>query len=151
MEHKSSGCIWHRDDEDTKTAWGLKRSIGYQLLHSRAAPQLHFHNSEKSDWIAPQWSISSVCIHVISDKELVFKRFVQLKVVTLEIMSQWSVVTIGSMRRINHRHNKLGQSLLRIIYVPNWLVCLCCCQNTCGPALWCCKHSSRAPNSYLCL
>lgn len=44
------------------------------------------------------------------------------------------------MGRINHRGNKLGQSLWRIIYSPNWSTSLCGCQDTCGPALWCGEH-----------
>lgn len=148
MEQKSWGVVI-RCDDNTETPSGLKHNTGYQLPHSRAAPQLHFHNSSGPGWIAARWSISSLCIHVISDKELVFKRFVELKIVALQIMSQWSVLSFGSTQGINHRQNKLGQSVLRIIYAPNWSPCLCCCQNTCGPALWCCERSSGAPNSYL--
>lgn len=44
------------------------------------------------------------------------------------------------MWRINQRVNKLGQSLRRIIYSPNWSISLCGCQDTCGPALWCGEH-----------
>lgn len=62
------------------------------------------------------------------------------RVVALQIISQLSVLSIGSMWRINRRVNKLGQSLWRFVYSPNWSISLCGCQDTWGSVPWCSEH-----------